>query len=113
MDDARRPSFLDCARGGSISYELDNSPVEYKKLGDAAVEIVQPASTRFGFQKTLRVELLEDEVVRITHKLANTGGEALDIYPWALSVMAPGGYAIIPQPKLDLHPSRILPRAAR
>jgi hypothetical protein len=87
------------------SYALDNSPVTWKKLGDAAVEIAQPTSKKFGFQKTLRVEMLEDEVVRITHILANTGRKTLQISPWSLSVMAPGGVALIPQPALDLHPS--------
>ena len=29
---------------GDHSYELDNSPVTWKKLGEAAVEISQPAS---------------------------------------------------------------------
>jgi hypothetical protein len=86
------------------SYELDNSPVEWKKLGDDAVEITPPASA-FGFQKTLRVELRADEVVRVTHSLKNTSDKPLDITPWALSVMAPGGTALIPQPYLDFHPS--------
>jgi hypothetical protein len=87
------------------SYELDNGPVEWKKLGDCAVEIAQPESKAFGFRKTLVVEMLEDEVVRVTHRLANTGAKVLDVTPWALSVMAPGGVAIIPQPVLDLHPT--------
>jgi hypothetical protein len=87
------------------SYELDNSPVTWNKLGDRAVEITQPESKAFGFQKTLVVEMLEGEVVRVTHRLHNLGGKALDITPWALSVMAPGGFAVIPQPRLDLHPS--------
>jgi hypothetical protein len=87
------------------SYELDNGPVAWKKLGEAAVEIAQPASKAFGFQKKLRVELLEDELVRVTHSLKNTGDKPLDVTPWALSVMAPGGTAHIPQPRLDLHPS--------
>jgi hypothetical protein len=90
---------------GDHSYEADNGPVAWKKLGDRAVEITQPESKAFGFQKTLIVELLENEIVRVTHQLANTGAKALDISPWALSVMAPGGIAIIPQPRLDLHPS--------
>jgi len=90
---------------GDHSYELDNGPVTWKKLGEAAVEIIQPASKVFGFQKTMRVELLDHEIVRVTHHLTNTGGKALDVSPWALSVMAPGGVALIPQPKLDLHPS--------
>jgi hypothetical protein len=44
-------------------------------------------------------------VVRVTHRLANTGAKPLDVSPWALSGMALGGTALIPQPALDLHPS--------
>ena len=87
------------------SYDLDNGPVTYKKLEEASVEIIQPVSA-FGFQKSLRVELLKDEVVRVTHILTNVGKKSLDYTPWALSVMAAGGTAFIPQPKLDLHPSQ-------
>jgi hypothetical protein len=90
---------------GDHSYELDNGPVTWKKLGDAAVEIIQPAGKAYGFQKTMRVELLANELVRVTHLLTNTGRQALDVTPWTLSVMAPGGVALIPQPPLDLHPS--------
>lgn len=87
------------------SYEPDNSPVEWKKFGGNGVEIIQPASKTFGLQKSLRVELLDHDVVRVTHLLTNTGSKPLDLTPWALTVMAPGGTALIPQPKLDLHPS--------
>ncbi len=90
---------------GNHSYECDNVPVSWKQLGDTAVEIVQPPSKVHGFQKTIRVELLEDEMVRVTHFLANASGRTLDLTPWVLSVMAPGGVALIPQPRLDLHPS--------
>jgi hypothetical protein len=90
---------------GDHSYEPDNVPVTWKALGDASVEIIQAPSKAFGFQKTMRVELLENEVVRVTHLLTNTGSKALDVVPWALSVMATGGVALIPQPTLDLHPS--------
>jgi hypothetical protein len=90
---------------GVHSYSLDNTPVTWKKIGEAAAEIIQPANKEHGFQKTLRVELLEGELVRVTHLMTNSGGEPLDITPWALSVMAPGGVALLPQPALDLHPS--------
>jgi hypothetical protein len=80
--------------------------VTWKKLGQAGgVEIIQPASKVFGFQKTMRVELLDNEVVRVTHSLTNTGDQPRDVTPWALSVMAPGGTAHISQPRLDFHPS--------
>jgi hypothetical protein len=90
---------------GDHSYATDNDAVTWKKLGDAAVEIVQPVNKTFGFQRTMRVELLKNEVVRVNHLLTNTGGKAMDLTPWVLSVMAPGGVALIPQPALDLHPS--------
>jgi len=87
------------------SYELDNVPVTWKKLGDNAAEIIQPPSTKFGLQKTLRLEMLEGELVRVTHVLKNTGDKPIDVTPWALSVMAAGGTALIPQPRLDFHPT--------
>src|ERR1700683_4299461 len=80
------------------SYAPDNDPVTWKKLGEAAVEIVQPQNKAFGFQRTLQVELLDHEVVRIRHFLTNTGNKAVDLSTWVLSVMAPGGVALIPQP---------------
>ena len=64
---------------GDHSYDLDNSPVTWKKLGDAAVEIAQPASKpRSAFRRRMRVEMLENEVVRVGHILTNTGSEPLD-----------------------------------
>ena len=90
---------------GKHSYSPDNVPVTYKKISDSVVEIVQPADKTFGFQKTIRIEMLAGEVVKLTHALTNTTDKAQDISPWTLSVMAPGGVALIPQPPLDLHPS--------
>ncbi|MCE0498895.1 MAG: hypothetical protein LV481_13220 [Methylacidiphilales bacterium] len=87
------------------SYEPDNGPITWKKLGEDAVEIIQPPSKSYGFQKSLKIELLEHELVRVTHRLANVGAKPLDLSPWVLSVMAPGGTALIPQPPLDLHPN--------
>jgi hypothetical protein len=89
------------------SYDLDNKPVSWKKLGDTAVELTQPPSKKFGFQKTMRVELLPgaEEVVRVTHRLTAIGDQTLELTPWALSVMDIGGTCVVPQPKFDLHPS--------
>jgi hypothetical protein len=87
------------------SYEPDNGPVTWKKLGDDALEVIQPPSKAYGFQKSIKIELLEHEMVRVTHRLSNVGTKPLDLAPWVLSVMAPGGTALIPQPPLDLHPS--------
>jgi hypothetical protein len=89
------------------SYDVDNKPVSWKKLGDHAVELTQPPSKKFGFQKTMRVELLPgaEEIVRVTHRLTAIGDRPLEITPWALSVMDIGGTCVVPQPPFDLHPS--------
>jgi hypothetical protein len=90
---------------GNHSYELDNGPVAaWKKRGESTVEVTQAPSKAFGIQKSMVVELLDNELVRITHRLTNMGKKAINLTPWALSVMAPGGVALIPQPRLDLHP---------
>ncbi len=86
-----------------------------KRLGKTAVEIIQSPGPG-GFQKSLRVELLKNELVRVTHLLANVGKKPLTITPWALTIMAAGCTALIPQPRLDLHPDhfpkgrRVLPK---
>jgi hypothetical protein len=89
------------------SYDLDNKPVTWKKLGDDAVELTQAPSKEFGFQKTMIVELLpgDEEVVRVTHRLTAIGDQPLEVTPWALSVMEVGGMCVVPQPPADLHPS--------
>jgi hypothetical protein len=90
---------------GRHSYELDNGPVAaWRKRGPTTVEITQAASKAYGFQKSMLVELFDTEMVRITHRLTNVGRKEIDVTPWSLSVMAPGGVALIPQPRLDLHP---------
>ncbi|HEX4140791.1 MAG TPA: hypothetical protein VHY09_10625, partial [Candidatus Methylacidiphilales bacterium] len=70
---------------GAHSYALDNDPVTYKKISDTAAEIIQPADKAHGFQKTMRVELLADGVVKITHALTNATSRMLPISPWVLS----------------------------
>jgi hypothetical protein len=89
------------------SYDLDNKPVSWKKLEGNAIELTQPPSKQFGFQKTMRVELLAglEEVVRVTHRLTAIGDKPLNVTPWALTVMDVGGTCVVPQPRADLHPS--------
>jgi hypothetical protein len=89
------------------SYDPDNVPVAWKKVGESAVELTQAPSKAFGFQKILRIELLPgtEEMVRLTHRLVAVGESPLEITPWTLSVMDVGGTCVVPQPQADLHPS--------
>ena len=86
------------------SYSLDNVPVQYKKVSENAVEIASPAHPDHGWQKTLRITAEGKGRFTVLHTLTNSGAKPLEVTPWALSVMAPGGTAIIPQPPAKLHP---------
>jgi hypothetical protein len=88
---------------------LDNTPVSFKVLGEDEIEITQPPQESFGFQKTLQIKLHVENQVTVRHLLKNISPAPLALSPWALSVMAPGGVAFIPQPPLKLHPNDLPP----
>ena len=89
------------------SYALDNDPVTYRSDG-RSIEITSPA-TSFGWQKTLHIAAQGEGRYTVTHTLRNVGSTPIAVTPWALSVMAPGGTAIVPQPEPRLHPGDLPP----
>jgi hypothetical protein len=92
---------------GPHSYALDNRPITFRALDDLTLEIEEAPQTEFGFQKILRVQITGEHTVTVTHRLKNIGSTPLTLSPWALSVMAPGGVALVPQPTLGVHPSEL------
>ena len=92
------------------TYALDNSPVRFEKISETTARIVQPVESITGVQKELDITL-EPEGTRVTvvHRLRNTGLWEIELAPWALSVLAPGGAAIIPLPGKTPHPQGLLP----
>ncbi|SDU27254.1 hypothetical protein SAMN05444156_2987 [Verrucomicrobium sp. GAS474] len=86
------------------SYTPDNVPVDYRKIDDNTVEIASPAQSDHGWQKTLRIASLGNGRFTVLHTLTNSGTKPLEVTPWALSVMAPGGTAVLPQSAPKLHP---------
>ncbi len=87
------------------TYEADNHAVSYQVSGHR-VELLAPPF--FGLRKTLVIEALTPSLFRVRHGLRNVSAAPISRAAWALSVMAPGGLAILPQPPLRSHPS-ILP----
>ena len=47
--------------------------------------------------------------VTIEHRINHEGGKELEVSPWGLSVMAPGGYAVLSHPQFGTHPVDYLP----
>lgn len=92
------------------TYVLDNAPIKHERLNEASVRLIQPVEKLTGMQKEMDVTLSpEGTHVKIVHRLRNTSAREVELAPWALTVMAPGGTAIIPLPAKIAHPGSIQP----
>ena len=94
------------ADGASDSETADGDPG-----GGAGVRLRAPVETTTGIAKTVEIRL-DAEAPRATvrHRLENVGPWPIDVAPWALSVMAPGGTAIVPlPPRGPFGPDGLLP----
>lgn len=79
------------------SYAPDNDPVEVIELGGGAIAFSNPPEELTGIQKSIIIEPIDDNGFKLTHRLVNCGVWPVTLAPWGLSMMAPGGTAIIPQ----------------
>jgi hypothetical protein len=93
-----------------ITYFLDNAPVAWEQLGPRRVRVTPPAETAIGFQKQLDITLdASGTGVTVVHRVTRLGATPADLALWALTVMTPGGVALMPQPALGEHPRDLLP----
>jgi hypothetical protein len=91
------------------TYWPDNAPVEVTEV-PGGLRAVQPIEGHTGIQKELELKLdAKQPRVSVTHRLTNRGVWPVPLAPWALTVMAPGGTCIIPQPPRGEHPRDLLP----
>lgn len=91
------------------TYYPDNQPVELEDMEDF-VRVTQPVEPTTGIQKEIDVGLSpKDAHVKVTHRLKNTNLWAVELAPWALTVLAQGGKAIIPFPPRASHEESLLP----
>lgn len=93
-----------------FTYFPDNAPVAWTQVDDRTVRFTPPAEAVNGLQKELEVTLAEQGTdVTVVHRVTRTAGEAETLALWGLTVMAPGGEAIVPQPPPGEHPRDLLP----
>ncbi len=92
------------------TYELDNSPVKWEKLGESGARVIQSVEPNTGIQKEMDLTLdQQGGGVKVVHRLRNTNMWDVELAPWALTVMAPGGIEIIPLPEKIAHPGSLEP----
>ncbi len=103
----------DFGKKESLTYAIDNSEVEHRIEGDLRVMVSHLTKGPALVRREMIVSLEQSgPEVSIEHRLTNQSSEPLMIAPWALTVMAPGGYAVIPQPQLGRHPNDYRPNRA-
>ena len=87
----------------------DNNPVEWSDE-NGALTFTAPCETSTKLQKQITISFDEHRSrIRILHTISNCGEKEISLAPWAISVMAPGGIAIMPQEPFVPHPQRVLP----
>jgi hypothetical protein len=91
------------------SYAPDNTPVKLEQH-DGFVRLIQPVENLTGLEKEMDLQLAADRAgVQVTHRLTNRGIWPVELAPWALSVMAPGGTGVFPLPPRRSHTENLLP----
>lgn len=89
------------------TYELDNSPIEVEKIPNG-LRTLQPPGPLSSIRKTMEISLAESaNKVTVVHILTNMGDKPAELAPWALSVMAVNGMAVIPLPEKIRHTDRL------
>jgi hypothetical protein len=95
------------------TYYPDNVPVDVRRQGEGFVFAAPPESEHpsTNLQKEIEIQLAKTGTrVSVTHRIRNLGKRATRMAPWALSVMAGGGRAILPlPPRAPVAPNRLLP----
>lgn len=92
------------------SYEPDNVPYEAVEAVPGGVLTRQSPGPVTGLVKQMEIRLAEDENrVTVKHSLTNTRDVPVRCSIWAISVMAPGGQAIIPLPPRTTPAENLLP----
>jgi len=91
------------------TYVPDNAPIQHEWDGQV-LRLIPATEQLTGMQKIVEVELHEtDPMVTVRHILVNHGPWEVSAAPWALTVLAPGGTAILPQEPFVPFPEALLP----
>ena len=77
------------------TYQPDDEPLAVKPLPNG-VALAQPVEPRTGLQKAMKLELVGERTVKVTHALTNHGLWAVETAAWALTMFRGGGYGVLP-----------------
>jgi len=95
------------------TYIPDDSPVEAKEF-ENGVHLIQRIEDETGIQKEIRLHFDEENAyIEIEHILRNLSNDPITLAPWAITMLKPGGVAILPQytgsaQGMELRPNRAI-----
>jgi hypothetical protein len=93
----------------SRTYLPDDKPMEITEIKQG-LQVVQPTEAQTGIQKSLRITLPDQSAtVIVDHTLTNQGLWPVELAPWAITQIKPGGVAILPQISGNADPDGLLP----
>ena len=79
------------------TYLPDDEPVLISETTEGVV-FTQPIETQTGIEKSLRINLPDQQAkVIVDHQLKNCGSQPVELAAWAITQLKPGGVAILPQ----------------
>jgi hypothetical protein len=79
----------------------DNDSVQWKTI-ENGILLCAPIEEKNGIQKEMEIIIEPNSSnVKVNHMITNKGVWAIEMAPWALTVMAQGGKEVIPQPKRE------------
>ncbi len=79
------------------TYLPDDDPLAFTEIENGLL-ITQPVEASTGIQKSLTITLPgSDARVVVDHKLLNLNRSPVDLAPWAITQLRPGGVAVLPQ----------------
>lgn len=94
------------------TYVPDNSKVNFTS-DNHSVTLMRDVNSGAKIRKIINISLASDEPsILVKHKIVNVSKEDIFLSPWALTVMAPGGKAIIPLPPRGEHPESLNPNSS-
>lgn len=83
------------------SYYPDNNPVAWEPVANGA-RFTQEIQRWNQYQFAIEVTLCPDcNEVRLTHRITNHAAWPVELAPWALTVLSPGGVEAVPHPQKD------------
>ena len=76
------------------TYMPDNDPVHFEFIANSVIVTPMPELVT-GIQKQMEIRLLQKSV-RVTHRIFNKNLWKIQLAPWAISMMDPGGTVLLP-----------------